>query len=88
MTISQGCEQQDVPETVNQAVPNRCSRKAWARLIAKIYKIDPFICPKCQSEMKVVAVIVDPTEVRKILLHLIKSGRAPPGVDWDILESV
>jgi hypothetical protein len=30
--------------------------------------------------MKLVAVIMDPVEVDKILAHLIKTGRAPPGV--------
>jgi hypothetical protein len=29
------------------------------------------------QEMKVVAVIMDPVEVEKILNHLIKTGRAP-----------
>ena len=76
-------EQQDLPEPVH----NKCSRKAWARLIAKVYKVDPLVCPQCKAEMKVVAVIIDPIEVRKILLHLKELGRAPPGVDWDKLES-
>ena len=31
--------------------------------------------------MKVVAVIMDPVEVEKILSHLINTGRAPPGLD-------
>jgi len=58
-------EKQDLPEPVQ----NKCSRKAWARLIAKVYKLDPLVCPVCKSEMKVVAVIIDPTGVKKILLH-------------------
>jgi hypothetical protein len=28
-----------------------------ARILAKIYEINPYICPKCGSEMKVIAVI-------------------------------
>ena len=31
--------------------------------------------------MKVIAVITDPQEVRKILRHLVKVGRRPPGLD-------
>jgi hypothetical protein len=31
--------------------------------------------------MKLIAVITDPAEVRKILRHLIKTGRPPPGLD-------
>jgi hypothetical protein len=32
--------------------------------------------------MKVIAVIQDTTEIKKILKHLKKVGRAPPGVDY------
>ena len=64
-----------------QTVPQRACRSAWARLIAKVYEVDPLICPLCGSEMKLVAVITDLSEVRKILRHLIKIGRSPPGLD-------
>ena len=30
-------------------------RANWARLIKKIYEVDPLICPKCAGEMRVVA---------------------------------
>ena len=55
-------------------------------MIKKVYGVDPLICPKCQSEMKIVAVIQDPDEVRKILRHLIKIGRAPPNFDPSTLN--
>jgi hypothetical protein len=29
--------------------------------------------------MRILAVITEPQQVRKILLHLIKTGKAPPG---------
>ena len=35
-------------------------KQAWARLLAKVYEVDPFICSRCGSEMKVIAVIQDP----------------------------
>jgi len=31
--------------------------------------------------MNVIAVITDPEEVKKILRHLMKIGRSPPGLD-------
>jgi hypothetical protein len=31
--------------------------------------------------MRLIAVITDSAEVRKILRHLLKIGRAPPGLD-------
>ena len=56
-------------------------KQAWARLLAKVYEVDPFVCPVCGSEMKVIAVIQNPEEIKKILAHLVKVGRAPPGFD-------
>ena len=41
--------------------------------------MDALRCSRCGSPMKVLAVITDPSEVRRILLHLIKTGLAPPG---------
>ncbi len=61
-------------------------KRAWARLIAKVYEIDPLICPECGSEMRVIAIIEDPDEIRHILRHLIKIGRAPPGFDTSRLN--
>ena len=56
-------------------------KHAWARLLAKVYEVDPFVCPRCGSEMKVIAVIQDAEEIKKILAHLVKIGRSPPGFD-------
>jgi hypothetical protein len=44
-------------------------KQAWARLLAKVYEVDPCVCPRCGSEMKVIAVIQDPEEIKKILAH-------------------
>ena len=34
-------------------------QQAGVRLLAKVYEVDPFVCPRCGSEMKVIAVIQD-----------------------------
>jgi len=44
--------------------------KSWARLIQKIYEVDPLICPKCQGRMKIIAFIGDEEVIRKIAKHL------------------
>ena len=62
-------------------VPDQESSRTWARLIAQVYEVDPLVCTRCWSSMKVVAVITDPAEVKKILRHLVKVGRSPPGLD-------
>jgi len=56
-------------------------RKNWARLIQKIYEIDPLRCPKCQSQMRIIAFIEDDEVIKKILKHLDlwdKKARPPP----------
>jgi hypothetical protein len=45
-------------------------RKNWARLIQKIYEVDPLICPKCQGGMRIIAFIEDDQAIKKILKHL------------------
>ena len=62
-------------------VSDQESRRTWPRLIAQVYEVDPLECPRCHSPMKVIAVITDPDVVRKILRHLVKIGRSPPGLD-------
>lgn len=61
-------------------------KRTWARLLAKVYEVDPMVCPKCGAEMKVIAVIEDPDELKRIIQHLIKIGRSPPGLDPDRLN--
>ena len=45
------------------------------------YEVDPLECPRCHSPMKVIVVITEVEEVRKILRHLVKVGRPLPGLD-------
>jgi hypothetical protein len=61
-------------------------KRAWARLLANVYEVDPFACPKCGAEMKVIAIIEDADELKRILRHLMKIGRSPPGLDPDRLN--
>ncbi len=68
-------------EPLSETVEVDPNTSAWARLLAKVYEVEPFICPNCGSDMKVIAVIQDPQEIRTILHHLIKVGRFPPGLD-------
>ena len=72
---------------MSESTPGEKEKKsAWVRLIKKVYETDPLFCPKCGSEMKIIAFITDPDEVKKILAHLVKIGRPPPGIDLDSLN--
>ena len=73
------------PSDGSEYVTVKKSKATWARLIAKVYEIDPLVCPKCGSEMKILSVIMDSCEIKKILKHLVKKNKAPPGVDEKVL---
>ena len=56
-------------------------RKSWARLIQKIYEVDPLVCPKCQGALRIISFIEDPSVIRDILNHLglwLARARPPP----------
>ena len=52
---------------------NKDANQNWARLIQKVYETDPLICPKCQNEMKVISIITNADEIKKIFNHLRKN---------------
>ena len=56
---------------------NKGCNKSWARLIKKIYEVDPLICPKCRGDMRIFSFI------KKILDYLgkyeFKRNRPHPG---------
>lgn len=71
----------------------------WAVLIARIYEVFPLLCPKCGGQMRLIAFIIEGTQIRKILNHIgvdsepprIAPARAPPlweDVDGQIGEGV
>ncbi len=37
----------------------RPRRRAWARLIRRIYEVDPLVCRSCGGEMRIVCVILE-----------------------------
>jgi hypothetical protein len=63
------------------AAERRRLRRSWAQLIRRIYEVDPLTCIECGGEMRILAFLLDPAVVRKILAHLAeRRGRAPPPV--------
>ena len=66
----QADKEDDVPALIDSDLSAKEFRRSWARLIQRIYEIDPLICPKCQGNMQVISVIEDADVIRKILKHL------------------
>jgi len=43
----------------------------WRELIKKVWEADPLMCPKCQQEMRIVALVDDRAVIERILRHLV-----------------
>ena len=80
-----GGEPVGVPADDEAHVPTWLKRRrcSWARLLRRIYEVDPLRCP-CGGELRIISVITDPVVVDRILLHRKNKGiespfaRAPP----------
>ena len=62
----------DAPEPVTPAEPGSPEarrRSAWARVLKKVFEVDPLVCPRCGGEMKVIAWITDRAVIDRILAH-------------------
>ena len=56
------------------AKKRRCTAR-WARLISKVFHVDPLTCTKCGGKLKIIAYLHDQASISKILDHL---GLSPP----------
>lgn len=62
--VSRGKQQKDnqdglIPYIIESDGSFKEYRKNWARLIQKIYEVDPLTCPKCQGQMRIISFIED-----------------------------
>ena len=79
----------EVPAAAVEVRVSTPRSRSWARLMRRIFEVDPLLCPQCQVEMKVVSVIQEVAVVDRLLRHLRKIGgndphegtaqRGPPG---------
>jgi hypothetical protein len=60
----------DIASIIESDLSNKAFRKSWARLIQKIYEVDPLLCPKCQGQMKIISFIEEQVVIKQILQHL------------------
>jgi hypothetical protein len=76
------------------AGPRRIPSKKWRELIKKVWEADPLLCPHCQNEMRIVALIDQADVIERILRHLglweagvrVESARDPPDPAEPIIE--
>ena len=73
-----------IPSILEPDGSSREYKRNWARLIQKIYEVDPLTCRKCSGKMKVISVIENEEIIKKILKHLglwDQKARPPPKVN-------
>jgi hypothetical protein len=71
----------NIPSLVETDVSKKQFRKNWAKLIQKIYNVDPLLCPECSGEMRIISFIEDELTIKKILKHLnlwLPDNKSPP----------
>jgi hypothetical protein len=51
---------------------------SWARLIAKVYQVDPLVCTRCGQRMSILAFVSDQHSISRMLEHL---GLRSPELD-------
>lgn len=71
--------QRQAPTT--EPLPERPSppSSSWAACIKQVYEIDPLECPRCKGQMRIVAFVQDPLEIKKIMQSLgLPDYTAPP----------
>jgi NodT family efflux transporter outer membrane factor (OMF) lipoprotein len=70
---------QPSPTQTSGEAPQRApARYLWAMLPARIYEAFPLTCPKCGSEMRVLAFITEAAPVQRILRHIGEPATPPP----------
>jgi hypothetical protein len=73
-------------ESEQRSLPGRIAAHCWALLLARIFEYLPLVCPRCGSPMRLIAFILDPPQVERILVHIgepteapaVLSARSPP----------
>ena len=68
--------------------------KKWRDLIKKVWEADPLLCPHCQQEMRVIALIDEADVIERILRHLglweagvrVDAARDPPETVEPVIE--
>jgi hypothetical protein len=53
------------------------SHYCWAKLIARVYETDPLLCGHCGGRMKIIAFVMQASEIRQILAHVGLPVEAP-----------
>ena len=74
------------------SLADKAFRKSWARLIQKIYEVDPLLFTKCQGQMKIISFIEGQAVIKQILQRLvlweIRNTGPPPTPNLNIVREL
>ncbi len=71
--VSEGCDQTEQPSS-----PQPVYRLSWARLLARVFRVDVTECPACGGKMKIIAALTEPVAIRTYLDGVGLASRPPP----------
>ena len=57
-------------ERPQEEKPRKRCLSTWARLLAKVYQVDPLVCTRCGKRMSVAGFVTDTVAIGRILEHL------------------
>jgi hypothetical protein len=64
------CSEPGTTSVTAEPQPRRRCSPSWARLIAKVYQVDPLVCVRCGQRMSILAFVSDQHSINRILDHL------------------
>ena len=70
------CSHGDHAPTSEPSKP--CYRLSWARLLARVFRIDVTVCPHCGGMMKIIAALTEPAAIRAYLDGVGLDSHPPP----------
>ena len=66
------------PPNEGDTAGDRPKNDTWSKLLARVFKVDVTVCPKCFGRLRIIAAVTSPDAIRLILTHLGLSPRPPP----------
>ena len=74
----------------------RAAARSWALLLARLFECLPLVCPECGEPMRIIAFVLDPPVIERILTHIgepveapaVLPARAPPQAEIQFDQAV
>ncbi len=68
----------DAPRPATPGSAEARRRQSWARMLRKVFEVDPMVCQRCGEEMVIVAWITRVDVINRIMRHRREKGLVSP----------